>query len=460
MINLIKNFISLIVLFRIFCKHQIFLNPQTKVVPFRIRMGFYALCLLFAPSYLFKKPTKLFPERLVNFFQELGPIYIKFGQTLSTRADLMGNDVAGYLRQLQDQLSPFDFHLVKEKIEQDFGQPVERLFSSFTEQPVAAASIAQVHKAILITGEEVAVKILRPNIHKIYKKDICFLEFVGKIVVKFIPKAKRFKLHEVVRIFRKSMDLELDLRLEAAAASRFSDNFVGDDTIYIPKIYWHLVSEEIATLEWVEGVSIYDKDRLLEHGLDLDDIASKIAVIFLNQAFRDGFFHADLHPGNIIVKPSGQIALIDFGIVGVLAEKDRLGIAEILYGFLKRDYKLVAEVHKRIGYIPLDSDLEYFAQSCRAITEPILGKKIENISIGNLLAQLFKVSENFNMDTQPQLLLLQKTMVVVEGIGQILDPKANMWQLAEPWIKKWAAKNLTPEAKLLRFLKRMVDKIK
>ena len=255
------------------------------------------------------------------------------------------------------------------------------------------------------------------------------------------------------------MNCELNLMMEAAAASRFADNFAGDDSIYVPKIYWNLTSEEIITLEWIDGISIYDTKSLIKNKLNPEDIAAKIAVIFFNQAYRDGFFHADLHPGNILVKPNGQIALIDFGIIGILSEDDRLAIAELLYAFLKRDYKLVASVHHRIGYIPKNTNLELFAQSCRAIAEPIIGKQIKNISIGNLLAQLFKVTEEFGMETQPQLLLLQKTMVVVEGIGQSLDPEINMWQLAEPWIKKWAIKNLSLEAKLLRIAKKFINRI-
>ena len=272
-------------------------------------------------------------------------------------------------------------------------------------------------------------------------------------------KVQRLKPKEVIAVFRQSMKFELDLRLEAAAASRIYDNFTGDETLHIPKIYWQFTAGDIITLEWIEGVSIYDKDKIIKLGLDPKDIAAKIAVIFFNQAYRDGFFHADLHPGNILVCPDGKVALIDFGIIGTLPENDRLAIAEILYAFLKRDYQLVAEVHRRIGYIPKNTNLEHFSQSCRAIAEPIMGCAIKDISIGNLLTQLFKVTEEFGMETQPQLLLLQKSMVVVEGIGQSLDAEINMWQLAEPWIKKWAAKNLSPEAKLLRFVKKLFDLI-
>jgi ubiquinone biosynthesis protein len=255
------------------------------------------------------------------------------------------------------------------------------------------------------------------------------------------------------------MKYELDLRLEAASASEMMDNFKGDLSVYVPNIYWQLTSTNIMTTEWVDGTSIYDRNKLIDSGLNPAEVAKQIAIMFFNQAYRDGFFHADLHPGNILVRSDGTIILLDFGIMGRLSEKDRLSIAEILSGFLQRDYKLVAKVHIKANYIPKNTNLDNFAQRCRAVCEPIIGLPIKDISIGNLLAQLFKITEDFGMETQPQLLLLQKTMVVVEGIGQSLDPQINMWILAEPWIKKWAAKNLSPEAKILRFIKECVRQL-
>jgi len=470
--NLLKNIKNLFVFLRAISKHQIITHlplssPRTTLSSPRIRgpifhsakIRFFAkiIALFIYPKSFFIAPKQNFAHRLTLCFKDLGPIYIKFGQTLSTRPDLIGAEVANHLKSLQDKLPAFSASIVKTKIEEEFGTPVTELFASFNETPIAAASIAQVHEATLLSGHKVAVKILRPNIAKIYNDDIIFLEFIANFMTKFIKKAKRLKPREVIAVFRESMNYELNLRLEAAAASRIADNFNGDDTLHIPKIYWNMTSEEIITLEWIDGISIYDRKKLIANKLDPDKIAAKIAVIFFNQAYRDGFFHADLHPGNILVKKNGQIALIDFGIIGILAEDDRLAIAEILYAFLKRDYKLVASVHHRIGYIPKSTNLELFAQNCRAIAEPIIGLQIKNISIGNLLAQLFKVTEEFGMETQCQLLMLQKTMVVVEGIGQSLDPEINMWQLAEPWMKKWALKNLTPEAKLLKMVKKFIN---
>ena len=459
MIKFLRYIPKVIHLFYVISKHRILIDSGHFELPLSVKILGRVCTILLYPAGLFTKSNLNFGQRLAGLFQSLGPIYIKFGQTLSTRPDLVGIEVANSLKYLQDKLPPFSSEIVRARIEKRFGQKISDLFLYFEEVPIAAASIAQVHKAQLKSGELVAVKILRPNIAQKYEGDIAFLEYGAEILTCFLKKAKRLRPKEVMSVFRQSMNLELNLRSEAAAASRILDNFVNDSSLHIPRIYWHLTHDDIITLEWINGVSIYDREAIEKLGFDPKDIAAKIAVIFFNQAYRDGFFHADLHQGNILVCPNWKVALVDFGIIGILAESDRFAIAEILYAFLKRDYKLVAEVHHRVGYIPKETDLEYFAQSCRAVAEPIIGVAIKNISIGNLLAQLFKVTEEYGMETQPQLLLLQKTMVVVEGIGQSLDEDINMWQLAEPWIKKWVAKNLSPEAKLLRMIKKILNKL-
>ncbi len=459
MLKFIRYIPKVIHLLYIVSKYRVLTDSGHFELPFSLKVLGRFFSIILYPIGLFTKSNLNFGQRLAGLFQSLGPIYIKFGQTLSTRPDLIGTEVADSLKYLQDKLPPFSYRIVKARIEERFGQKLSDLFDSFDDTPVAAASIAQVHKAKLKSGEIVAVKILRPNIAQKYEEDIAFLEYGAEVITRFLKKAKRLRPKEVMSVFRQSMNLELNLRSEAAAASRILDNFANDSSLHIPRIYWNLTHDDIITLEWIDGVSIYDREAIKKLGFDPKDIAAKIAVIFFNQAYRDGFFHADLHPGNILVCPNGKVALVDFGIIGILAEDDRLAIAEILYAFLKRDYKLVAEVHHRVGYIPKDTNLEYFAQSCRAVAEPIIGIAIKNISIGNLLAQLFKVTEEYGMETQPQLLLLQKTMVVVEGIGQSLDEDINMWLLAEPWIKKWAAKNLSPEAKLLRMIKKILNKL-
>lgn len=459
MIKFIRYIPKVIHLLYIVSKYRVLTDSGHFELPFSLKVLGRFFSIILYPIGLFTKSNLNFGQRLAGLFQSLGPIYIKFGQTLSTRPDLIGTEVADSLKYLQDKLPPFSYRIVKAGIEERFGQKLSDLFDSFDDTPVAAASIAQVHKAKLKSGEIVAVKILRPNIAQKYEEDIAFLEYAAEVITHFLKKAKRLRSKEVMSVFRQSMNLELNLRSEAAAASRILDNFANDSSLHIPRIYWNLTHDDIITLEWIDGVSIYDREAIKKLGFDPKDIAAKIAVIFFNQAYRDGFFHADLHPGNILLCLNGKVALVDFGIIGILAEDDRLAIAEILYAFLKRDYKLVAEVHHRVGYIPKDTNLEYFAQSCRAVAEPIIGIAIKNISIGNLLAQLFKVTEEYGMETQPQLLLLQKTMVVVEGIGQSLDEDINMWLLAEPWIKKWAAKNLSPEAKLLRMIKKILNKL-
>ena len=426
MLKFIRYIPKVIHLLYIVSKYRVLTDSGHFELPFSLKVLGRFFSIILYPIGLFTKSNLNFGQRLAGLFQSLGPIYIKFGQTLSTRPDLIGTEVADSLKYLQDKLPPFSYRIVKARIEERFGQKLSDLFDSFDDTPVAAASIAQVHKAKLKSGEIVAVKILRPNIAQKYEEDIAFLEYGAEVITRFLKKAKRLRPKEVMSVFRQSMNLELNLRSEAAAASRILDNFANDSSLHIPRIYWNLTHDDIITLEWIDGVSIYDREAIKKLGFDPKDIAAKIAVIFFNQAYRDGFFHADLHPGNILVCPNGKVALVDFGIIGILAEDDRLAIAEILYAFLKRDYKLVAEVHHRVEYIPKDTNLEYFAQSCRAVAEPIIGIAIKNISIGNLLAQLFKVTEEYGMETQPQLLLLQKTMVVVESRNRF--PRSSL-----PW---------------------------
>lgn len=474
---MISNFFNLIRIFRIISKKQILIDSRS---PKYFRFIGYILALFSAPLSLFKKPHEDYGKRLIDCLSDLGPIYIKFGQTLSTRPDLVGAEIADYLRLLQDKLPPFDGGVARKLIaslrgdiyvDEAISASKQKIvthstnarndalpFLHFDDRPVAAASISQVHKAQLTTGEYVAVKILRPGIHKKYNRDMKLLYFLAKIISKF-SKAKRLKPIKVVDKFHETMRFELDLRLEAAASSELMDNMRNDINVIIPKIYWDLTSENILTTEWLEGTSIYDTSLLKEMGLEPAKIAQNFAVMFFNQAYRDGFFHADLHAGNILVNKQGKIILLDFGIMGRLKEKDRLAVAESLFGFLNRDYKLVAKVHLRAGYIPSNTDLDLFAQSCRAVTEPIVGTPTKNISIGKLLAHLFKITEDFGMEVQPELLLLQKTLIMVEGIGRQLEGNVNMWQLAEPWIKKWTVKNLSPEAKLLRLVKHYLDSL-
>jgi ubiquinone biosynthesis protein len=458
MIKFLRHGFKLLKLLLLVVRYQLYEVPERGNAPqyFQRRSK---LLLLFYPLKFLPKLRTAYGARLALLLQDLGPIYIKLGQVLSTRPDLVGDDIADSLKLLQDRLPPFQSELAMSIVEHSLGQKIENIFSSFDTKPIAAASISQVHKAVTKDGKKVAVKILRPHILEIYAQDIEFLYFLSRIADRFSKHFKRLKLKKVVKTLDDSMKIELDLRFEAAACSELQDKFKDDDTIYIPKVYWQLTTGCILTTEWVDGISIYNKDALLKNNLDPHDIASKIAIMFFNQAFRDGYFHADLHPGNVFILPTGQVSLIDFGIMGRLPEKDRILMAEIIYGFIKRDYLNVAKLHIRAGYVPKDTNVELFAQGCRSIGEPIVGLPVGEISVSNLLGQLFKITEDFSMETQPQLLLLQKTMVVVEGIGKKLDPTINMWVLAEKWIKKWAIHNITPEAKILKYIRHKIDRI-
>lgn len=399
-------------------------------------------------------------DKLTKALEALGPVFVKLGQTLSARPDLVGELTAKSLTKLQDKLAPFEFIYVKNTITHELGKDLKDIYKSFDEKPVAAASIAQVHKAVTIDGRQVAVKILRPNIKQIMERDIDLLFWLAAIADKRMKKVKRLRLVEVITIFAESTKIEIDLRLEAAAATELKANFVEENDVHIPEVDWERTSRNILTIEWVNGISIEHKEILVARGYNLTNISTSLARSFFNQAYRDGFFHADLHPGNIFINDQGKIVLIDFGIMGRLDKQTRIYLAEIIRGFLQRDYLYVAKLHFAAGYVPRGKSVENFAQACRAIGEPIIGKTVSQISIAKLLGQLFKVTEDFQMETQPQLLLLQKTMVLVEGIGARLDPNANMWQLAEPWIENWAIHNISPEAKFIDNIKNIFEVLK
>ena len=398
-------------------------------------------------------------EALKNFFQYAGPIYIKLGQNLSTRPDIVGEEIASSLQKLQDKLPAFPFDEAKEIIESELKNSLDEFFDEFIKEPVAAASIAQVYRGRLKTGEEVAIKLLRPGIHKLYKRDISFLKFCANFSRFVFSDHKRLKPREVIGLLEKVMKQELDLQIEAANASELAECAKGDDWLVIPKVFWQYSTKNLMASSWVEGVSIYDKEAIKNQGLNVEEISQKIAVIFFNQAYRTGFFHADLHPGNIMVTKDGKIALVDFGIMGRLPEKDRLAVSEILYCFINKKYMRIAEIHEEAGYIPKGSDLELFALRSRIIGQMIVGMEVKDISVAKTLEELFKITKEFGMEVQHQLLLLQKTTIVVEGIGRLLNPRLNIWKLAEPWIKKWAAKNISPEAKVIRIVKNEINRI-
>ncbi|KJV55865.1 2-polyprenylphenol 6-hydroxylase [Orientia chuto str. Dubai] len=459
MISFIKNVIALAVVLAKVSKYRILQNIDCTNLPLQFKTIIKIINFLFYPISLLHRNDQQYNARLTDCLKELGPAYIKLGQTLSTRPDLIGNKMANSLRILQDNLPPFSTEKAKKIIASCLKKEIDQIFSFFPTNVVVAASIAQVYKAQLITGEDVAVKVLRPNVQAEYFENIETLNFIAKLLLKFLPKIKRLKLLEVIDILRNSMINELDMRIEAASYSEMLDNLKSDHYIYIPKVYWEFTTEKVLTVEWINGVSIRKQQLIMDQSISLRSLSEKIILMFFNQAYRDGFFHADLHHGNILVLPDGKIGLVDFGIIGRLSEKDRIAVAEILYAFLERDYKKVAQIHLQAGYIPQNTNLDLFSQYCRSIAEPIIGLSLQNLSLGKLLAQLFMITETFGMETQPQLLLLQKTMIVVEGISRDLNPEINIWELMKPWMKKWAVKNISIEARLFRLLSSVLKKL-
>ncbi len=385
----------------------------------------------------------------------LGPAYIKFGQVLSTRPDVVGKDIALQMRILQDRLPPFATDVAKERVRMELGQPADELFSEFGDA-VAAASIAQVHKARLRnTGEEVAVKILRPQIEKAFRKDIDAFYFAATVIEFLSPASRRLRPHDVITHFEGVVTGELDLRLESAAASEFSAKTAGDEGFAIPAIHWHLSGRRVMTLGWAEGVPLGDNDALDAAGHDRVALSEQMIALFLRHALRDGYFHADMHQGNLKVQANGDIVAFDFGIMGHIDEYTRRVYAEILYGFIRRDYIRVAEVHFEAGYVPAGQDVDEFARALRAVGEPIFGMDATNMSMSNLLSYLFKVTERFGMQTRTELILLQRTMVVVEGVARSLNPNINIWHTAKPVVENYIRDSIGPKA-LIRDLARTV----
>lgn len=379
---------------------------------------------------------------------EMGPTFIKLGQALSTRSDLVGEDVAEDLAHLQDRIAPFPSPIARAIIEEDFEQPLSALFAEFDDVPIAAASIAQVHFAVTTDGREVAVKVLRPGIREAFAKDFSLMYWIAEMVERHMPATKRLKPVEVVQTFEASIKRELDLRMEAAAGQTLRDNTLLDDGFYVPEMDWNRTSARVMTLERIKGIPINDVAALKAAGFNMGDLIAKASNTLFKQVFRDGFFHADLHPGNLFVSPEGNLIAVDFGITGRLDKKNQLFIAEILRAFLNEDYRRVAEVHIMAGYVPPHQSVDDFALACMAIGKPILGKPLQDISLGQLLGQLFKISALFEMETQPQLLLLQKNMVLAEGVGRMLNPHVNMWKLAEPLIEEWAKGHLSMQGRV------------
>ncbi len=387
-------------------------------------------------------------RRLTLAFEELGPTFIKLGQALSTRPDLVGEDIARDLADLRDNLPPFDSKIARAIVEAEFECKLTDLFSHFDDKPIAAASIAQVHYATTTAGREVAVKILRPDIEAAFARDMKLLYWLAEIAQRRMPSWRRLKPVESVKIFADSLRFELDLRYEAAACAELKENTANDKGFYVPEIDWQRTSHRVLTSERIKGISVGDVAALKAANIDLAKLVEYASQAFFNQVFRDGFFHADLHPGNLFVLPDNTLAVVDFGIMGRIDRESQLYLAEILWAFLQGDYLKVAQRHIDAGYVPKHQSVELFAQACRAIAQPILDKPLHEISVAKLLGQLFQVADTFEMETQPQLLLLQKTMMLAEGVGRSLNPQVNMWKMAEPMIADWARAHLSPQARV------------
>lgn len=379
-------------------------------------------------------------------FQAIGPAAIKLGQTLATRPDIVGEVAAHDLLRLQDALPPLPFSVIREAIERSFERPLTDLFASIDEIPIGAASIAQVHAAITTDGRKVAVKVLRPGVEAEFTRAIETYEWAAAQVEGMGGEAQRLRPRLVIETFKRWTARELDLRREGASASELAEGMKAEPDFVVPQIDWARTTGKILTLEWIDGIKLSDRQALIAAGHDLPALAQKLVRAFLRQAISEGFFHADMHQGNLFALADGRIVAIDFGIMGRIDRRARVWLAEILYGLITGNYKRVAEIHFEAGYVPPHHNVAEFATALRAVGEPMRGLAVKDMSIGMMLDSLFNITRDFDMQTQPHLLLLQKTMVMVEGVATALDPDVNLWETASPFVSEWIRTELGPEA--------------
>ena len=411
------------------------------------------LSILLYPLSLIKPKKNNRAIRLRLALESLGPIFIKFGQMLSTRKDLLPNDIAIELSKLQDKVPPFEFEKVKQTIENAYSKKISSVFKEFNEKPVASASVAQVHFAILHNGEKVAVKILRPNIESEVKKDIKLLHLIANILYKIWSDGKRLKPDEVVSEFERHTQSELNLLLEAGHCSHLGENFKDKKLLVVPNVFWDYCHEKVMVMERMDGIPISNIDAIKKNKINLSELAKNGVEIFFTQVFRDGFFHADMHPGNIQVAKSGKYIAMDFGIMGTLNDQDKLYLAKNFAAFFKRDYREVARVHIESGWVPAETSIDEFENAIRSVCEPIFNKPLKDISFGKLLIRLFQTSKKFNMEIQPQLTMLQKTLLNVEGLGRELDPNLDLWVTARPFLENWLKEQIGPKNLINRIKK-------
>ena len=399
--------------------------------------------------FFFKKNNSPIGNRICLALQEVGPTFVKIGQMLATRPDIVSKDIATALTELQDKIPPFNSQQAINIIESELSSKINDLFDDFQVHPIASASIAQVHKARLKTGECVAVKVLRPNIEAQFTCDIKLFLKIASLVEKYVPRLHRFKPREVVDFLQDCLSMETDLRLEAAAASKFRQNFKDNDDLYVPQVYWDYTTKRVLTLSWIDGVRIDDLVALHKQNINPQELLKRASVIFFTQVFEHGYFHGDLHPGNVFVMESGRIAVMDFGIMGYITPSRRNYLADLFHSFIIGDYDRVADLHFDTGIVDVTKSRTLFAAMARAIGEPMLQRPMRDVSLAKLLGQVFTLTEHFQLQNQVDLLLVHKNMMLSEGIGKILNPEVNMWQLARPHIIEWMKKQNSPRKKII-----------